>query len=122
MVVVHGGGWLNGDKTKFRALTLELARRGYVTMAAGYRLGHEAKFPAGIEDCNAAVRYLRANAARLGVDPDRIDARIERMQEKGQLGLNRAQGKRPEQTGKAGENGKGFPFGNFGGEDVVDNS
>ena len=74
VVVVHGGGWLNGDKTKFRALTLELARRGYVTMAAGYRLGHEAKFPAGIHDCNAAVRYLRANAVRLGVNPDRIGA------------------------------------------------
>ena len=33
IVVVHGGGWLNGDKTKFRALAIELARRGYVTMA-----------------------------------------------------------------------------------------
>jgi gluconolactonase len=50
IVVVHGGGWLNGDKAKFRALTLELARRGYVTMSVGYRLGHEAKFPAGIHD------------------------------------------------------------------------
>lgn len=74
VVVVHGGGWLNGDKTKFRALTLALAKRGYVTMAVGYRLGYEAKFPAGIQDCNAAVRYLRANAATLGVDPDRIGA------------------------------------------------
>jgi gluconolactonase len=74
IVVVHGGGWLNGDKAKFRALTLELARRGYVTMSVGYRLGHEAKFPAGIHDCNAAVRCLRANAARLGVNPNRIGA------------------------------------------------
>lgn len=74
VVVVHGGGWLNGDKTKFRALTLALAERGYVTMAVGYRLGYEAKFPAGIQDCNAAVRYLRANAAKYGVDSDRIGA------------------------------------------------
>ncbi len=74
IVVVHGGGWLNGDKTKFRALTLALAKRGYVAMSVGYRLGHEAKFPAGIQDCNAAVRFLRAKAQRYGVDPKRIGA------------------------------------------------
>jgi gluconolactonase len=74
IVVVHGGGWLNGDKTKFRALTLALAKRGYVAAAVGYRLGFEAKFPAGIQDCNAAVRFLRANAADFGIDPDRIGA------------------------------------------------
>ena len=48
VLVVHGGGWLNGYKDKFRALTLALARRGYVTAAIEYRLGHEEKFPAGI--------------------------------------------------------------------------
>lgn len=74
VVVVHGGGWLNGDKAKFRALTLALAERGYVSAAVGYRLGYEAKFPAGIQDCNAAVRFLRANAARFGIDSDRIGA------------------------------------------------
>ena len=74
IVVVHGGGWLNGDKTKFRALTLALAKRGYVTMSVGYRLGFEAPFPAGIQDCNAAVRFLRANAGDYGVDPERIGA------------------------------------------------
>lgn len=74
VVVVHGGGWLNGDKSKFRALTLALAERGYVSAAVGYRLGYEAKFPAGIQDCNAAVRFLRANAARFGIDSDRIGA------------------------------------------------
>lgn len=74
IVVVHGGGWLNGYKSKFRALMLALAARGYVTAAIEYRLGHEAKFPAGIQDCNAAVRFLRANAADLEIDPDRIGA------------------------------------------------
>ncbi len=74
VVVVHGGGWLNGDKTKFRALTLALAKHGYVAMSVGYRLGHEARFPAGIQDCNAAVRFLRANAKEYGVDPERIGA------------------------------------------------
>lgn len=74
IVVVHGGGWLNGYKSKFRALTLALAARGYVTAAIEYRLGYEAKFPAGIQDCNAALRFLRANAAKYGIDPDRIGA------------------------------------------------
>lgn len=74
IVVVHGGGWLNGDKVKFRALSLELAQRGYATLAVGYRLGHEALFPAGIQDCNAAMRFLRARAGDYGVDPERIFA------------------------------------------------
>lgn len=74
IVVVHGGGWLNGDKSKFRALAINLAARGFVTAAIEYRLGGEAKFPAGIQDCNAAVRFLRANAQRYNIDPDRIGA------------------------------------------------
>lgn len=74
VVVVHGGGWLNGDKTKFRALTIALAERGYVTAAIEYRLGGEAYFPAAIHDCNAAVRYLKAHSKRLGIDPSRIGA------------------------------------------------
>lgn len=74
IVVVHGGGWLNGDRSKFRALSLQLAARGYVTVAIDYRLGHEAHFPAGIHDCNAAVQYLRLNAEKYDIDPDRIGA------------------------------------------------
>jgi sugar lactone lactonase YvrE/dienelactone hydrolase len=74
VIVVHGGGWMKGDKTKFRALAIELAKRGYFTMAIEYRLGGEAQFPAAIHDCNAAVRYLRANADTLGIDPNRIGA------------------------------------------------
>lgn len=74
VVVVHGGGWLNGDKAKFRALAIALAERGYVTMAVGYRLGHEAKFPAGIQDCNAAVRFLRGKAKQYHVNPQQIGA------------------------------------------------
>ncbi len=74
IVVVHGGGWLNGDKSKFRSLSIELAKRGYLVAAIEYRLGGEAPFPAGIHDCNAAVRYLRANAVTFGIDPAKIGA------------------------------------------------
>ena len=74
VIVVHGGGWLKGDRYKFRALALQLAARGYVTMAIDYRLGHEAKFPAAIYDCNGAIQFLRQNADKYHVDPDRIGA------------------------------------------------
>ncbi|TWU00746.1 SMP-30/gluconolactonase/LRE family protein [Stieleria varia] len=74
VIVVHGGGWLNGDKTRFRALALRLAERGYVTAAIEYRLGYEACFPAGIRDCNAATIFLKENAGRFGLDPNRISA------------------------------------------------
>ncbi|MDP6468283.1 MAG: alpha/beta hydrolase [Pirellulaceae bacterium] len=74
VVVVHGGGWLKGDKTKFHALAIALAARGYVTAAIEYRLGGEAKFPAAMHDCNAAVRWLRAHADEYGVDSNRVAA------------------------------------------------
>lgn len=74
VVVVHGGGWKQGDKTKFRALAIELARRGYVTAAIEYRLAHESPFPAAIHDCTAAVRFLRANCDQYFLDPESIGA------------------------------------------------
>ena len=74
VIVVHGGGWLKGDKAKFHPLATALARRGYVAVAIGYRLGGEAKFPAAVHDCNAATRWLRASARRYHVDPKRIGA------------------------------------------------
>lgn len=74
VVVVHGGGWANGDKARFRALSLALAARGYVTAAVEYRLAGEARFPAAIHDVRAAVGFLRANAARYGIDAGRIGA------------------------------------------------
>lgn len=74
IVLVHGGGWLHGDKTKFRPLAIKLANAGYMVMSIEYRLGHEAKFPAGIHDCNAATQFLRLNAKQLGVDPEQICA------------------------------------------------
>lgn len=74
VVVVHGGGWINGDKTKFRAMAQQLAERGYVTAAIEYRLAGEARFPAAIHDANAATRWLRAHAKEYGIDSERIGA------------------------------------------------
>ena len=72
VLIIHGGGWAKGDKMKFRSIGLEMAKRGYVSMAIEYRLSGEAHFPANIHDCHAAVRYLRANAKEYKLDPDRI--------------------------------------------------
>lgn len=74
LIVVHGGGWHSGDKTKFQALSIRLAQKGYVVAAIEYRLADEAAFPAAIQDCFAAVRYLRTNAKKLHLDPSRIGA------------------------------------------------
>lgn len=72
VVLVHGGGWVKGDKERFRPLAFGLAARGYVVANVEYRLAGVAKYPAAVRDCHLAVRYFRANAARWGLDPERI--------------------------------------------------
>lgn len=74
VVCIHGGGWRNGDRGSQTAVAQALAANGYVAVTITYRLRDEAIFPAAIQDCKAAVRWLRANAKRLGVDPERIGA------------------------------------------------
>jgi acetyl esterase/lipase len=73
-VLVHGGGWVAGDKERFTPLALGLAQRGYVVANIEYRLGPVAKYPAAAQDCNLAVRFVRAEAQRFGIDPNRIGA------------------------------------------------
>ena len=65
IVCIHGGGWFKGERSNMTPLAQSLAARGYVTATISYRLSGEAKFPAAIEDCKAAIRFLRANAAVL---------------------------------------------------------
>ena len=72
IVWIHGGGWRNGGKRKCPAVAL--VPDGYAVASIDYRLSSIAPFPAQIEDCKAAVRWLRANAATYHLDPDRIGA------------------------------------------------
>ncbi len=76
VLYVHGGGWTKGDKGTGAGATEipELISRGYLVAAINYRLAPQYKFPAQIEDVKCAVRFLRANAATYGIDPDRIGA------------------------------------------------
>lgn len=71
---VHGGGWRNGSKDSGVPRLFPFARRGYVCASVEYRLTDEARWPAQIEDVKCAVRYLRAHADELGLDPARIGA------------------------------------------------
>jgi acetyl esterase/lipase len=71
MVWIHGGGWKAGSKDQPSPALRHLAR-GYAVAHIAYRFSQEAIFPAQIEDCRAAIRWLRANAKDHGYDPERI--------------------------------------------------
>ncbi|HWG43684.1 MAG TPA: alpha/beta hydrolase [Gemmataceae bacterium] len=74
VVVIHGGGWANGTKGFLGGITHAFAERGYVAVTVEYRLAPKHKFPAQLQDVKCAVRWLRANAQRYQIDPDRIGA------------------------------------------------
>lgn len=74
IVFFFGGGWRKGKVTQFQTQAEYLATRGMVTARADYRVSsrHKTKPDACVEDCKSAVRWLRANAKELGIDPERI--------------------------------------------------
>lgn len=72
IVFIHGGAWLQGDKSEAKDVALLLAQAGFAVASINYRLTDEAVFPAQLEDCRAAVRFLRENASEYGYNPDRI--------------------------------------------------
>ena len=74
VILVHGGAWITGNHAMENPFAMELARLGYVAATVEYRLSNEAKYPAAIHDLKASVRWLRANASRFNIDPDRIAA------------------------------------------------
>jgi acetyl esterase/lipase len=81
IVYIHGGGWSGGARSAYRGEIQGAAKRGYVAVTIEYRLTQPDKsgkakypFPAQIEDCKCAVRWLRANAEKYHVDPNRIGA------------------------------------------------
>lgn len=72
VLAIHGGGFRAGTRKGYTALCIKLAQRGYVAATASYRLSPKNQFPAALEDVKAAVRHLRANASRYGIDPAHI--------------------------------------------------
>lgn len=71
---IHGGGWTRGSRGGMRSNATEMANEGYVGCSCDYRLAPDHPFPAAVEDVKCAVRWMRANAERLRLDPDRIAA------------------------------------------------
>ena len=70
VVWIHGGAWLGGSKDRCPALPL--LREGYAVASVTYRFSQNGKLPAQIEDCKAAIRWLRAHAKDLNIDPAHI--------------------------------------------------
>ena len=70
IVWIHGGGWKSGSKEM--TPRIPFVRFGYAFASLNYRLSGEAPWPAQLDDCKAAIRWLRANAAKFHLDPDRI--------------------------------------------------
>ncbi len=73
-VIIHGGGFVSGDSYTRQAQFMYryFRDRGYACASVNYRLAQEAAFPAGVEDCKAAIRFLRAHSAEYGYNADRI--------------------------------------------------
>ena len=75
IVYIHGGGWINGDRISAAGGMIAVAAKGdYAGVSVGYRLSNEAKWPAQIFDCKAAIRWIRGHAKEFNLDPDRIGA------------------------------------------------
>ena len=79
LIVIHGGGFNDGDKRKYRELNFctNAAKRGYLAMSINYKLRKsqgQVTWPQNIQDAKEAVRWLKLNADRLKIDPERIGA------------------------------------------------
>ena len=72
VLCIHGGGFRAGNRQGYDAQCIRLAEKGYVAATITYRLAPKYPFPAAIHDTKAAVRWLRANAKKYHIDPERI--------------------------------------------------
>jgi acetyl esterase/lipase len=72
LIAVHGGGWQSGTPATYKHWGTYLAETGLAVFAIEYRLASQKLYPAAVYDVRAAVQYVRAHAAQLGIDPDRI--------------------------------------------------
>lgn len=78
VIYIHGGAWMGGDLRRtgpfedFPGVLASLSAKGYVVASIEYRLSGEAKFPAQIQDVKAAIRFLRHNASKYGINPAKI--------------------------------------------------
>src|SRR5262245_2113936 len=74
IICIHGGGFRAGNRQTYDGLIKKLAQNGYVAVTVTYRLAPRYQFPAAVYDVKSTVRWLRANAAKYDIDPDRVGA------------------------------------------------
>jgi len=74
VVVIHGGAWRGGNKADVRPVFPQFVGRGYVAVSPEYRLCPTNAFPAQVHDVKAAVRWMKSNAKKYRIDPERIGA------------------------------------------------
>ncbi len=72
VLLIHGGGWVSGSKENQQTMGQHLAKNGYVAVVTNYRLSREAKFPAAVHDLKIALAWMRKNASKFGINPDKI--------------------------------------------------
>jgi acetyl esterase/lipase len=74
VLVIHGGAWRQGNKADVRPMLAEFVRHGYVAVAPQYRFCPKDAFPSQVHDVKAAVRWIKSNAKKYRIDPERIGA------------------------------------------------
>jgi acetyl esterase/lipase len=72
VIIIHGGGWRSGNRTQHYPLAQRLADLGYVCFTPEYRLSTEALYPAAVYDLKSALRWVRDNAKKYNIDPNKI--------------------------------------------------
>lgn len=72
VIMVHGGGWRSGNRSMQVPMAQMLAARGFVTIPVEYQLSMEAKYPAAVHNIKAAIRWVKANAAKYNIDTGKI--------------------------------------------------
>lgn len=72
LLLIHGGAWRLGDRTQLRGYGFLIGRQGITVVSPDYRLTDEGNWPDPLHDVKAALRWMRASAGDLGIDPDRI--------------------------------------------------
>ncbi|SCY92944.1 Acetyl esterase/lipase [Flavobacterium anhuiense] len=72
VIMIHGGGWRSGNKNQMQFIGKGIAAKGYSCFSIEYRLSLEAKYPTGVVDVKNAIKFIKDNAAKFNVDPNKI--------------------------------------------------
>lgn len=72
VIMIHGGGWRSGNKNQMQFIGKEIAAKGYSCFSIEYRLSLEAKYPTGVIDVKNAIKFIKDNASKFNVDPNKI--------------------------------------------------